>query len=107
MGEAAGADGSVTQTSHKGATVTLNAPCGVITTHNGFLDTGASAIFTVNNNTVSPGDVVVVTSRDPNHRVEVADIASGSFIIRLTNLTEAALFQAVVINFAVLNVVTA
>jgi hypothetical protein len=106
LGYITGAGGTVTQNTSKSTAVTINRPCGAITTDNAALTGFSSVNFIVNNSTVTTGDVIVLAPRSAAYGVEVADVGPGFFIIRLTNVTAGSLSQAVVINFAVLNVAT-
>ena len=106
IGYGLGAGGTVTQATSKFTAVTLNKPCGVITMHNAALASGASVAFQVNNSLVSSNaDVITVcglwTVVDPiSYRVEATRISSGSFTIRVTNITAGSLSEALVITFA-------
>ncbi len=103
LGYGTGAGGAVTQATNKTTAVTLNKPCGQITTHNAALAAGASVIFTVNNTVVGETDCILFsTVGTTNYRVEQAFAKSGQFGIRLTNLSAGSLSNAVVINFAII-----
>lgn len=105
---------AVTQATNRTTGVTINALCGAITTNNASLAAEASAQFTVSNNTVEIGDVVVVSQRSGsdggNTDVFVSATAAGSFNIRVANNNAAAGTAetgAIVINFAVIKAVNA
>jgi hypothetical protein len=106
IGYTAGAGGTVTQASSKTTAVTLDKSCGVITTNNAALAAATSVSFTVNNSTVTAQDNVVVNPRNANYTASVTGLATGSFVIVLTNITAGSLSDAVNINFAVINTVT-
>lgn len=105
---------SVTQLTNRATGVTINAICGSITTDSTSLAAEASAVFTVTNNKVEIGDVVVVCQRSGkvalNTQVEVTAVAAGSFDITVVNNNVAAGTAetgAIIINFAVIKAVTA
>lgn len=108
LGYGVGAGGAVTQGAGKGSTVTLNRPAGVITMNNAALGAGAVVSFAVINSVMSTTDVVVLSLLatsvvDPSaYRLEVRQIDSGSFVIRLTNTSAGALSEALIINFAII-----
>jgi len=109
----ASAGGSVTQLSTRATGVALHALTGAITTNNTSLAAEASAVFTVTNNKVRIGDVVVVSQRSGkvalNTQVEVTAVANGSFNITVINNNVAAGTAetgAIIINFMVLKNVT-
>jgi len=100
IGYGAGAGAAVTQGTSKTTTVTLNAPTGEITTASSLLNAGASAVFTVYNNTVLATDIIVVSNKNGNYTTNIYGTSVGSFVIRLTNISGSNLTDAVVINFA-------
>lgn len=107
FGYGAGAGGTVTQVTSKDTAVTLHKPTGQITMHNAILAGGASVSFVVNNSVVLSSDRVIVTGDyltvDPsNYRVELAYSGTGSFKVRVTNVSGADLGQALVIGFAII-----
>lgn len=104
LGYGTGAGGTVTQATSKGTAVTLNKPCGQITMHNAALAAGASATFQVNNSLIADTDTVCVNMRSSfsSYRVEAGAISTGSFYVRVTNITAGSLSEAPAINFAVI-----
>jgi len=98
--------GSITQSTSKGTSVTLNAPCGRITMHNASLAASTAVAFTLTNSQITPQDVVAVSIKSGAtagaYAVSTMDIASGSVKIVLRNLTAGALSEAVVLNFVVI-----
>ena len=113
IGYTDGAGASVTQATNRTTAVTINALCGSITTNNASLAAEASAIFTVNNNAVAVGDVVVVSQRSGAVAlltdVLVSTVANGSFVLKVINGEAAAGTAetgAIIINFAVIKAVT-
>jgi hypothetical protein len=100
---------TVTQATNRSTGVTLNALCGAITTDATSLATGAEATFTVTNNLVAAGDVVVVSLRTASATglslPFVSATAAGSFDITLSNVHgTTADTSASVVNFAVIKV---
>jgi len=102
---------TVTQADNRTTGVTLDTTSGAITTHNASLAAEVSAIFTVTNNKVKIGDVVVLSIRSGsnggNTAANVVTVANGSFIIRVSNNNAAAGTAetgAIIINFAVIGV---
>ncbi len=105
--------GLVTQQTNRTTGVTLNTICGTITTSSASLGSELAAEFTVTNNTVAIGDVVVCCqqsgSNSTNTDVYVSTVAAGSFKIKVANNTAAggtAETGAILINFAVIKSVT-
>lgn len=112
LGFATGAGGTVTQATSKATGVTLNKRCGQITTSNSSLASGARTAFTVTNSTVSSTDVVHVNVQSGaaapgSYAVYCCNVGSGSFDIAIHNFQGGALAEALVLNFAVLEGVTA
>ena len=111
LGYGPGAGGTVTQATNKSTPVTLNKPCGRINMHTGTLPANTLASFIVFNSTVSVTDVVVATHAsggDPaSYEVRVTSIGTGSFVIRVKNVSTNALSESLVINFAIIKGATA
>jgi len=107
FGYAAAAQGAVTQATSKSTAVTLNKSMGKITMNNAALAGGATALFTLNNNTISDNDVVVASisggATAGAYWPFVADKAPGSATIGLYNNTAGSLSEAVVVNFVVIH----
>jgi hypothetical protein len=104
---AVGAGAAATQSGTISTAVTLNAPCGSITTVSQTIAAGAEADFTVNNSFVEANDIVVPCIRTHTSAgtfaVTCATVAAGSFVLRLTNLSGATAGNNVlVINFAII-----
>lgn len=106
LGYGTGAGGTVTQATNKSTAVTLNKPCGGITTHNAALAAGASVTFAVNNSHFVATDTVLLSVIGASYRVEIYVSSPGIFAIRLTNITAGSLSEAVGINFSILKAVT-
>ena len=107
LGYAASVQGAVTQGSSKTTAVTLNRPMGRITMNGALLAGGASALFTLNNTTISARDVVIVSVSGGGtagaYWPFVSSQAAGSAVIGLYNNTAGNLSEAVIINFAVIH----
>lgn len=104
LGYGTGAGGTVTQLTSKSTPVTLNKPSGQITMSNASLGAGASASFAVTNSLLTTADTVVLSGYafGYNYKIEVSYVDSGSFTIRVTNITAVSLSEAVKINFAII-----
>jgi hypothetical protein len=112
IGYATGAGAAVTQETNRSTGVTIDAPCGAITTDSTSLAAAAEASFTVTNAYVAVGDCVVVTARSGQTAGTsvpfVTTVAAGSFVITLSNLhASTADTGAMIINFAVIKAVAA
>jgi len=111
IGYVAGNGGAVTQATSKSTGVTLNKPCGAITTHNAALADGAEVTFTVTNSEVAATDVVVACIKSGGtsgaYVLGVTAVAAGSFDLTLGNVSGGSLSQAVVINFVVIKAAAA
>lgn len=101
---------SVTQATSITTGVTINAPCGTITTVSQTIAAAGEASFTVTNSVVEANDVVIVnvkthTSGGGPFIAYVSAVAAGSFQITLTNPAAAAAGDNVlVLSFAVIKV---
>ena len=107
LGYGVGSGGTVTQATSKSTAVTLNKPCGVITTNNAALASGASVVFTLNNSFIGFNDAVLTshnTTGGTNAAYVTQCIASGngSASIRVTNISVGSLSEAININFAII-----
>lgn len=107
LGYGTGAGGTVTQATSKSTSVTLNKPCGQITTAADALAAGASVLFTVNNSLVAATDLVLAHHNNTigtanSYRVKAAYSASGAFRIEITNTSGGSLSEAIGINFAII-----
>jgi hypothetical protein len=117
IGYGTGAGAAVTQITNRSTGVTINAICGTIQTDTTSLAAGASAEFTVTNNQVAIGDVVLVSQRSGSSLVAatagvteviVVTVAAGSFILSVVNgSTTTADTGAIIINFVVIKATNA
>jgi hypothetical protein len=113
VGYAQGSGGAVTQITNRSTGVTLNKLTGTITTNNASLAAEAAAEFTVTNNQVKIGDVIVLSIQSGTNggdtEVFVSVVANGSFNIKVANNNVAAGTAetgAILINFAVFRAVS-
>jgi hypothetical protein len=105
IGYASGAGGTVTQSSSKSNSVTINRLSGAITMNNASLANVTLVSFTVFNNTVEADDVPVIAisgNANAGYLCSVTDVADGSFRISIRNVSGGVLSQAIVINFVVI-----
>jgi hypothetical protein len=109
LGYTAAAQGTVTQLTNKGTSVTINKPAGRITMNNAALLGGAAISFTVNNTFVSSNDLVLLNisagATAASYNIWVDTMVSGAFTISVLNRTGGSLSEAVVINFAIIHCV--
>lgn len=108
LGYGSGSGGTVTQPTSKSTGVTLNKPCGRITTPAESLAAGASVLFDLLN--TSAYDCVCVATVDAStptywdYRVEAVATGAGRVVFRLTNMSPVSLAANVIINFALLKI---
>lgn len=110
LGYGTGSGGTVTQATNKATAVTLNKPCGQITTHNAALAAGDYVGFSLFNSLISPTDTVILTPTyaSNGHAYSIrASVASGAVSIIIENSGAISLTDALVINFAVIKGSTA
>jgi hypothetical protein len=103
LGYGAGSGGTVTQTTSKSTGVTLNKPCGQITTHNAALAAGTSVSFSLTNSNIALGDLIVVNGNmflNYEYKTGLANAGAVSIIIK--NISAGSLSDSLTINFAVI-----
>ena len=97
--------GAVTQATSKSTGVTLNQPCGQITTDDASLAGAAEVSSTVTNSEVAATDVVSVCVQSGastgTYIASVSAVAAGSFDVTLSNVGTTA-GEALVLNFVVI-----
>ena len=97
--------GAVTQATSKSTGVTLNQPCGQITTDDASLAGAAEVSFTVTNSEVAATDVVSVCVQSGastgTYIASVSAVAAGSFDVTISNVGSTA-GEALVLNFVVI-----
>jgi hypothetical protein len=107
IGYATSGQGIVTQLTSKTTAVTLNKPMGRITMNGALLAGAATALFTLNNTSISARDVVIVSVSGGGtagaYWPFVSSQTAGSAVIGLYNNTGGNLSEAVIINFAVIH----
>ena len=108
IGDAADAQGTVTQLTDKSTGVTLNKSAGQITMNNAALGATTNVAFVLTNSLLSAKDVVIVnvaggTAATTSYNCWVSGHAAGSATIVLRNITAGSLSEAVVLNFAVIH----
>ena len=112
LGYGIGAGGIATQGTTdprgKGTPVTLNKPSGRITTHPAELAAGASVSWVCLNTYVQANCCVVVSGiydggavYPANYQIDVAQVGTGYFEVRVKNITASALSDALPIQFVV------
>ena len=99
--------GTVTQLTAITTGVTLNKQSGVITTVSSVLAAGSNASFTVTNNKCFSDSVIMLTVDDSASaglaKLNVQDIANGSFKVNITNIHGANAFNNVIkIHFTII-----
>jgi hypothetical protein len=103
--------GTVTQGTSKTTAVTLNAKCGVITTHGAALAATTAVQFTLTNSAISATDVVIANQGSGgtagSYQTHVVSVGAGTSVIRLSNTSAGSLSEAVTINFAVIDTAAA
>lgn len=111
LGYGVGSGGTVTQATSKSTTVTLNKPCGRITTHNEALAAGATVFFTVSNTLTGSSSPSVFGIFDgltdyTKYHIWVGDIGASSFRIFIKNTSAGSLSDPLVLGFAITKVAT-
>ena len=109
-GYATGSGGTVTQTTSKSTSVTLNKSTGQITLTNAALAADTTVSFTLNNTVIETGDILILNHTSVGTAGSYllnAQSAAGSASINVRNITAGSLSEAIVIAFAVIKAVTA
>jgi hypothetical protein len=109
LGYTTGSGGTVSQNSSKSTAVTLNNINGEIVMNNAALADDATAVFTLNNNTIAATDVVIVNVASVGtagaYQVTVGAVAAGSCSISVLNVSGGSLSEGIKLNFAVIKAV--
>ena len=109
-GGVTGVGGTKTQITTSATAVTLDKPCGQITTVALTTAAAAEEAFVVNNTSVDADDVIVVNTTYAGAGkpiVFVTNVGAGVFTVNITNVHATDALNAVlVVNFAVIKVVT-
>jgi hypothetical protein len=109
LGYTAAGQGTVTQLTDKSTAVTLNKAAGQITMNNAALAGNTAVSFTMNNSFISTNDVLIANIgagavADPAaYTVYVSNLAAGSVLITVRNLSGTSRSEALVINFALIH----
>lgn len=103
---------SVTQATSKSTGVTLNAAAGKVTLNNAALASATAVSFTLTNNQIGVNDLVLVTvaggiATGGTYSCRCLNVAAGSAVIELTNISGGSLSEAVVLNFATIQLTAA
>jgi hypothetical protein len=98
---------SVTQATSKATGVTLNAAAGQITMNNAALANATAVSFVLTNNQIGTNDVLMANissgyATAGSYSCQVLDIGNGVATIQVTNNSGGSLSEALVINFATL-----
>lgn len=106
LGYGTGSGGTVTQLTNKSTAVTLNKPSGRIVTSNASMLNNAIIYFTVNNIFMNESDEVVIgttytSGLGTRYQVEAIK-ATGSFVVRLTNISGSTQAENVYLDFAII-----
>lgn len=110
IGYSTGAGGAVTQITNASTAVTLNKPCGQITTVALTTAGAAEEAFVVNNSYVVATDVIALSTTYAGAGkpfLSVSNVGAGVFTVNITNVSASALDALAVINFAVIKTVAA
>lgn len=102
-GYTTGEGGTVTQATSKSTAVALNTPSGAITMNGAALAAGTIVSFTLTNNTILAGDVLIlnhVSGGTPGAYSINARCGAGSATIDVRNNTSGSLSEAIVIQYA-------
>lgn len=108
IGYGTGSGGTVTQLTSKSTTVTLNKPCGRITTTSESLAANSTVSFIVNNYIFSVTDTILVILKSDNiggtsnYMVWAQQYSVGQFMVHVRNMSGSALAQSLVINFEII-----
>lgn len=105
LGYGVGAGGVVVQPTDKITAVTLNKPCGQITTHNQAMSPGASVYFECFNNTVVTGDLAIIEvpgGGDPVKYTVRALVGNGVIGVLVRNISSDNLSDSLIIRFIII-----
>ena len=112
IGYAAGAGGTVTQSTSKSTAVTLNKPCGQITMNNATLAAGASVQFNLFNSLIGANDTVCIMLDQSSSTVPVLysitpAVSTGLCQIGIRNNHTASLSESIKLIFTIIKGATA
>ena len=102
--------GTVTQITSKATGVTINNRTGTITMNNATLNTGVEVSFIVTNSVVAQNDVIILSivsgGTSGEYMAFVSDVGAGTFDITISNMSSGNISDVIIINFAVIKVVS-
>lgn len=101
FGYGAGSGGAVTQATSKSTAVTLNKPCGVITTNTETMVAGDGRQFILYNSLLTENDELILTSQNVNYVIR-GGVQNGQANIVIINGSGVSQGIAVKINFAII-----
>ena len=108
IGYGTGVGGTVAQLTSKSTTVTLNKPTGRISTASDALAAGASVNFTLNNNLLQIGDILILTTAgNLAYSLICRYVTTNVAVISITNTTGVSQSQAIPIQFCIIKGVNA
>ena len=107
LGYGTGAGGTVTQLTSKNAAVSLNKPTGTITMHNQALAAGASAVFNFTNAMIDTFSLIkfqIIAGYNSynSYKIESDDINGQIVRVKLTNVSDVSLSEAIILNFNII-----
>ncbi len=108
LGYGTGAGGTVTQATSKSTAVTLNKPCGRITTHSATMTAGQNIIFLFNNSLIGSDSGICIgigagSAFADSYRTWIGYSSAGQAYVGLENITTGLLSDAVEIVFQVIS----
>lgn len=112
LGYGTGSGGTVTQLTSKATGVTLNKTNGKITMNNAALAASTTVGFVFTNSTISASDAIIIHPSGGNsglgtYNVWADNLASGSCVVWVRNISGVSQSEALTLNFAVIKAVTA
>ncbi len=110
IGYGTGAGGTVTQSTSKSTTVSLDTMCGSITMNAASLAANTGVVFTLSNTSIVATDIVIVIIKSGgsanSYSVGVESVSTSSCNIRLKNDSGGALAEAIILTFYISKAVT-
>jgi hypothetical protein len=103
---------TVTQGTSKSTGVTLSAAAGKVTMNNAALASATAVSFTLTNNQIGLNDIVLVNvaggiATGGTYSCRCLNVAAGSAVIELTNISGGSLSEAVVLSYATIQLTAA
>lgn len=97
-----GSGGTVTQTTSKATSVTLNKATGSVVTSNSALAAGVATAFSLNNSVVEANDIVIFNHTILTNYTIKARCTAGVITFLIKNDTAGSLSDVLTINFAII-----